>query len=194
MSSLYSWDWKARHFSLPSCFIKAKKWSLITLLGGAYIKGLSKLVFCVQNIERRITQQHSYLVCCLCAKTSWQERCYFCFSQLTGFFFYSIDWDAFHLAGGSCCSPGLSLVSPSQPGLTDHLVACMLLLLSQKVKEEIKNRSRDGRERKGAERGGDIWRQEGNHRKLVYGCVYVPNKMQYYCGYVLKRNIFKTGV
>ena len=194
MSSLYSWDWKARHFLLPSCFIKAEKWSLITSLGGAYITGLSKLVFCAQNIQRRITQQHPYLVCCLCAITSWQERCNFYFSHLAGFFSYSIDWDSLPVAGRSCGSPGPSLVSLSQPGFTDRLVAGMLLVLSQKVKEEIKNRSRDGRERKGAERGGDIWRQEGNHRKLVYGCVYVPNRMQYYCGYVLKRNIFKTGV
>lgn len=111
--------------------------------------------------------------------TFWQERCHFHHRHLTGFLWYITD-DLWELYG----SPGLSLCL-SQPRLTDHLLGCMPLLLSQTVKEEQKI----GPERE------VFWQQEGDHWKSVYGCKYVPNGvLLWVCVNKKKKNLFKTRV
>ena len=111
--------------------------------------------------------------------TFWQERCHFHHRHLTGFLWYITD-DLWELYG----SPGLSLCL-SQPRLTDHLLGCMPLLLSQTVKEEQKI----GPEREVFDNKREII---GSQCMDVYMC-----QMEYYCGCVLikkKKNLFKTRV
>ena len=100
--------------------------------------------------------------------TFWQERCHFHHCHLTGFLWYITD-DLWELYG----SPGLSLCL-SQPRLTDHLLGCMPLLLSQTVKEEQKI----GPEREVFDDKREII---GSQCMVVYMC-----QMEYYCGCVLK--------
>ena len=99
--------------------------------------------------------------------TFWQERCHFHHRHLTGFLWYITD-DLWELYG----SPGLSLCL-SQPRLTDHLLGCMPLLLSQTVKEEQKI----GPEREVFDNKREII---GSQCMDVYMC-----QMEYYCGCVL---------
>ena len=111
--------------------------------------------------------------------TFWQERCHFHHCHLTGFLWYITD-DLWELYG----SPGLSLCL-SQPRLTDHLLGCMPLLLSQTVKEEQKI----GPEREVFDDKREII---GSQCMDVYMC-----QMEYYCGCVLKKKkkkLFKTRV
>lgn len=108
---------------------------LITLLDGAYIPGLFELVFWAQNAQCRITQWHPYLACCLHAVTFSQERCHF--HQEPSRWLCLVH----HRLSGcrsSAAALGYHFFFLSQPRLTDHLVGCMPLLLSQKMTEEQK--------------------------------------------------------
>lgn len=131
------------------------------LLDGAYIPSLSELVFCAQNAQCQITQQHPYLACCLCAVTFWRERCHFHHSHVTGFFWYITD-DLVWLQGAlpqPWAITSLSLTAQAYRSSS----WCMPLLLSQKVKEEQKI----GTERKVFEDKREII---GSQRMDVYMC------------------------
>lgn len=149
MSSLYSWDQKAKHVLLLSCFIKSKEWFLKILLDAAsYVTSLCKLVFLLKIYIVESCSSSLTLSPASALSSSLNRKAVISMLAISPIFF-SCSIDILVWLEGALGS--LPLLSPSQPGLTDHPVACYRC---------SHRRSRDGRERELRE--GDVFGGKGN--------------------------------